>query len=169
LLRFVTKMPTTITQERPDSPAAAQLIAELEDHLSQFYPIESRHGFSVEKLLREGVAFFIIRHDDIPAGCGGIQLVGADYAELKRMYVHPTHRRQGLGQRLLQHLETYARQRDIPRLRLETGIHQQAAIALYQRMGFRRIPPFANYTNDPLSRCYEKPLRDAGSGNSSPA
>jgi putative acetyltransferase len=162
-------MPTIITQERPDSPAAAQLIAELEDHLRQFYPVESRHGLSVERLLREGVAFFVIRQHDLPAGCCGLQLVGTDYAELKRMYVRPTHRRRGLGQRLLEHLETYARQHAIPRLRLETGIHQQAAIALYERLGFRRIPPFANYTEDPLSRCYEKPLRESAITNSNPA
>lgn len=152
-------MATTITQERPDYSAAAQLIAELEDHLCRHYPVESRQGFSVERLLREGVAFFVIRQDGVPAGCCGLLLVGADgYAELKRMYVRPNHRRQGLGQLLLEHLETYARQRGIPRLRLETGIHQREAIALYERLGFGRIPPFANYTDDPLSRCYEKPL-----------
>jgi putative acetyltransferase len=43
-------------------------------------------------------------------------------------------------------------------LRLETGIHQRAAIALYERVGFKRIPPFEPYREDPLSRCYEKRL-----------
>ena len=47
-----------ITQESPDAPDAVQLINELEEHLGSFgYPKESRHGFSVEKLLREGVPF----------------------------------------------------------------------------------------------------------------
>ena len=41
-------------------------------------------------------------------------------------------------------------------MRLETGIHQRAAIELYERAGFRRIPPFGDYQEDPLSRCYEK-------------
>jgi hypothetical protein len=41
-------------------------------------------------------------------------------------------------------------------LRLETGIHQAAAIRLYEGLGFQRIPPFGPYTEDPLSRCYEK-------------
>src|SRR5207249_3246630 len=79
-------MPVTITAERPDSQVATELIDELETHLSEFYPAESRHGYSVEKLLRQGVAFFVIRHDGAPAGCGGIQLFGAEYGELKRMY-----------------------------------------------------------------------------------
>lgn len=40
---------------RPDTPEASVLIAELEAHLEQFYPAESRHGYSVEKLLAAGV------------------------------------------------------------------------------------------------------------------
>jgi ribosomal protein S18 acetylase RimI-like enzyme len=43
-------------------------------------------------------------------------------------------------------------------LRLETGIHQRAAIGLYERVGFRRIPAFGEYKEDPLSRFYEKRL-----------
>ena len=46
-------MPIVITAERPDSADAVALITELEAHLAPQYPRESRHGFSVEKLLRE--------------------------------------------------------------------------------------------------------------------
>lgn len=151
-------MPATITRERPDSEAAMQLIAELEAHLSEFYPVESRHGYSVEKLLREGVVFFVIRQDGVPAGCGGVQLFGSEYGELKRMYVRPALRGSGLGKLMLEHLEAYAREQGIPLLRLETGIHQREAIGLYERMGFLRIDPFGPYHDDPLSRCYEKKI-----------
>jgi putative acetyltransferase len=47
-----------IAAERADSADAAPPINELEAELAQHYPAESRHGYSVEKLLREGVAFF---------------------------------------------------------------------------------------------------------------
>ena len=53
-----------ITKERADSPAAMELIAELEAHLTPLYPTESRHGYSVEKLLREGVAFFVTHYNE---------------------------------------------------------------------------------------------------------
>jgi putative acetyltransferase len=56
-------MSTIITPERPDTPDAMALIDELETHLASFYPAESRHGFRVEKLLREEVAFFLLRAD----------------------------------------------------------------------------------------------------------
>jgi len=153
-------MPTIITPERPDSADAQVLIAELESQLAPFYPAESRHGYSVEKLLAEGVAFFLIRTDGTPAGCGGVQLFGTEYAEVKRMYVRPQFRGLGLAKRMLEHLADYAQRHRVRMLRLETGIHQQAAIGLYEGMGFQRIPPFGDYREDPLSRFYEKRIEE---------
>jgi len=48
---------TLITPERPDSPDARLLIAELETELSAHYPPTSRHGYSVQKLIDQGVIF----------------------------------------------------------------------------------------------------------------
>src|SRR5262245_15215387 len=135
-------MPVEITSESPDSEVAMELIAELEAQLNPLYPPESRHGYSVAQLLREGVAFFVIRHDGRPAGCGGLQLFGTEYGEVKRMYVRPAFRGLGLGKLMLAHLAAYARSQGVGRLRLETGIHQREAIGLYERMGFARITPF---------------------------
>lgn len=151
-------MPITIASERPDTPDATALIDELQTHLESYYPPESRHGFSVDKLLAEGVAFFVLRSDEAPACCGGIKLVGDQYGEIKRMYVRPHFRGSGFAKLMLNHLAEHARSHNIALLRLETGIHQHEAIALYERMGFYRIPPFGPYTDDPLSRCYEKRL-----------
>jgi putative acetyltransferase len=150
-------MPPTITPERPDSPDAIELITELQTHLESFYPPESRHGFSAEKLLAEGVAFFVLRDAGQPAGCGGIKLFPG-FGELKRMYVRPQLRGRGFGQLLLDALANHALTHGISTLRLETGIHQQAAIRLYEHAGFRSIPPFPPYTADPLSLCFEKQL-----------
>ena len=151
-------MSVTIAAERPDTPDALALISELQTHLESFYPPESRHGFSVEKLIAQGVAFFVLRADGQAAGCGGILLVGQEYGELKRMYVRPAFRGRDYGRLLIDHLAAHARRHGITRLRLETGIHQQAAIRLYEGYGFRRIPPFGPYFEDPVSRCYEMAL-----------
>ena len=51
-------MTISILPERPDTPDAQMLIAELEAHLEPYYPKTSRHGYSVEKLLQQNVAFF---------------------------------------------------------------------------------------------------------------
>jgi GNAT superfamily N-acetyltransferase len=152
-------MSAVISAERPDTPDAMQLIDELQTHLESFYPPESRHGFSVERLIAESVAFFVLRADGRAAGCGGIKLFGAEYGEIKRMYVRPEFRGRRFGEAILDHLTDYARKHGIWLLRLETGIHQHAAVRLYERVGFRRIPPFGPYREDPVSLCYEKRLQ----------
>jgi putative acetyltransferase len=149
-------MSAVIMPERPDSADAIALIAELEAHLAPLYRPESRHGYSVEKLMAQAVAFFVLRENGTPAGCGGVQLFGTAYGEIKRMYVRPHFRGRGFGELLLNHLADYARAHGVGLLRLETGIHQAAAIRLYERVGFQRIPPFGAYVEDPLSLFYEK-------------
>ncbi len=151
-------MPVTIAPEHPDTPDAAALITELEAHLAAGYPAESRHGYSIEQLIQQGVAFFVTRVDGQPAGCGGIQFFGTEFGELKRMYVRPGFRCQGLARRMVNHLVAHARANGVKLVRLETGINQHAAIALYKRAGFRKIPPFPPYLPDPLSQCYEKSI-----------
>jgi putative acetyltransferase len=150
-----------ITAERPDQADATALIEELEAHLASRYPSESRHGFSVQKLIDQQVAFFVLRADGRPAGCGGILLVGREYGELKRMYVRPEFRGRNLGGLLIARLSQHAREHGVALLRLETGTQQLEAIRLYKRVGFRVIPPFGPYFDDPNSRCYEMQLAPA--------
>jgi putative acetyltransferase len=148
-------MSVVIAEERPDSPDAVALIGELDDQLGALYAVESRQGFNVEKLLRDGVKFFVARDGGRPAGCGGVLLVGREYAEVKRMYVRPAFRGRRIGRLMLDHLVEHARQHGLAIIRLETGIHQREAIALYEARGFRKIPPFGPYRDDPVSLCYE--------------
>jgi len=151
-------MPVVITLERPDSADAVALITELEAVLTPMYPDESRHGLSVERLIAEAVAFFVLRSDGVPASCGGVKLFGIDYGEVKRMFVRPEFRGSGFAKLMLNHLADHARTQGVSLLRLETGIHQKEAIGLYEGLGFRRIPPFGAYRPDPLSLCYEKQI-----------
>lgn len=154
-------MSVVISRERPDSPDAVSLIRELEAHLEPLYAPESRHGFSVERLVTERVDFFVLRTDGVPAGCGGILFVDGEdarYGEIKRMWVSTRFRGLSYGKGILKHLEGHARDRGYTRLRLETGIHQGEAIGLYEGLGFYRIPPFGPYFVDPVSLCYEKRL-----------
>jgi putative acetyltransferase len=57
---------------------------------------------------------------------------------------------------LLQFLEQQARQRGFTVLRLESGIHQPEALALYGRSGYAACGPFGSYHPDPLSVFLEK-------------
>jgi putative acetyltransferase len=155
------RMTIKIQEVAADSPDAVELINELDDHLMAHpYPPQSRHAFSVEKLLRERVIFFVTWYEGQLAGCGGIKIFGTDYGEVKRMFVRPVFRGKGLGKAMLDHLADYARNKDVGLLRLETGIYEVEAIGLYERFGFRRRAPFGEYVEDPLSVYFEKNIQE---------
>lgn len=147
----------TIEEARPDSPDSVELLRELDEHLwTHPYPPESRHAYSIDKLLREGVAFFVLRFDGNAAGCGGVQLFGNEYGEVKRMFVRRPFRRLGLGKAILDRLGEHTKERGAALLRLETGIYETEAIALYERYGFQRRGPFGEYRLDPMTVYFEK-------------
>jgi len=147
-----------IVEVPPDSTDAVQLIGELDDHLlAHPYPPQSRHAFSVDKLVREGVVFFISYYEGQLAGCGGVKMFD-DYGEVKRMFVRPMHRGKGLGKAMLNRLAEYAQSNGAKLLRLETGIYEVEAIGLYESWGFSRRRPFGEYLEDPLSVYLEKQL-----------
>lgn len=92
-------------------------------------------------------------------GCGAV-LLGAEHGELKRMFVHPSARGQGLARRLLARLEAEALAAGCAFMRLETGPYQAEALALYA-CGYQRRGPFGDYPEDPYSVFMEKALRAA--------
>jgi ribosomal protein S18 acetylase RimI-like enzyme len=151
-------MATVVSKESPDSPDALALIGELTAYLTPLSPPESQHGYDIQKLLERKVDFFVVRVDDMPAACGGIEFFSDEYAEVKRMYVRPQFRGQGLGRLLLDKLVAHANERKTPLLRLETGTYMIPAIKLYESYGFYRIKHFGEYWDDPLSTFFELKL-----------
>jgi putative acetyltransferase len=71
------------------------------------------------------------------------------------MFVAASYRGQGLGRRILRALEAIA-PGEKRAVRLETGVKQPEAIAMYKGAGFVEIEPFASYAPDPLSVFMEK-------------
>ena len=147
-----------ITPESPDQPEVIALIAELDAYQDTLYPPESRHSLDLESLKRTNVLFFVARDDARQAiGCGAVVL-NASYGEIKRMYVSPRCRGQGVARGLLRALESASANAGCKLLKLETGPFQPAALALYASFGYERRGPFSNYTSDPLSVFMEKSL-----------
>ena len=124
------------------------LVGELEVVLSAEYPPEQRHGLALDAIFQPHVRFFLARRQGVAVGCGGVALF-PDYAEVKRMYVHHTARGQGVADALLARIEQEVRGSGISVLRLETGVHQIAAMRLYVRTGFRECPAFGAYALKP--------------------
>lgn len=147
-----------IALESPDQPDVVELITELDRYQSTLYPPESNHFVDIATLAQPNVLFAVARGSDGAAGACGAIVLGPDYGEIKRMYVHPRLRGQGVAKALLSFLETAARERGCTLLQLETGILQDEAIGLYKRSGYERRGPFGDYQEDPLSLFMAKRL-----------
>ncbi|NJP11425.1 MAG: GNAT family N-acetyltransferase [Leptolyngbyaceae cyanobacterium RU_5_1] len=150
-----------ITPTDPTSSAIRELIAELDNYLAERYPrylLENNHDLDIAVLQDKSVTVFLAEFEREPVGCIAIKRLDPGYAEVKRMYVRPTLRGQGVGRRLLQEIEAFAEQTNIHTLRLKTGIYQPEALKLFERCGFYQIPPFGDYQPDPLCLFFEKVL-----------
>lgn len=76
-------------------------------------------------------------------GMGGLRRVEAEGAELKRLYLRPEVRGQGLGARLLGQLIDDARAFGYRTLCLDSAPFMHEAQALYRRHGFEDVPAYA--------------------------
>src|SRR3954471_15359239 len=129
--------------ERTTTPTddVRSLISELEQVLHAEYPPEQRHGLSLDAIFQPHIQFFVAHGDTGAVGCGGVALF-ADLAEVKRMYVRPAARGQGVAEVLLDSIEAAVRAAGLVRLCLETGDRQLAAMRVYARAGFSRCAAF---------------------------
>ena len=141
----------------PASRQASQLVGKLDAYLLDLYPVESNHLDSIDELSKAHVHFLGAFENGQPAGCGAIKLL-EDYAEIKRIYVVPTHRGKGVARRILLELESIAYDAAIRRLLLETGVRQPEALLLFEKHGYCRTERYGDYPDDPLSVFMEKTL-----------
>jgi ribosomal protein S18 acetylase RimI-like enzyme len=145
----------------PFSAGATALLAASTAFADALYPSESNHLVSADELARPGVAYLGAWVGDVLVGCGALKRDNdgqVDYGEIKRVFVHDAHRAQGHAQALMRALHAHARATGLQTLRLETGIHQPQAIALYEKLGYRKRGPFGDYSEDPLSVFMERSL-----------
>ena len=77
-----------------------------------------------------------------PVGCAALRPIDEQICELKRMYVLPQYRGQGVGKTLAQRLIEEARQVGYHLMRLDTGNFLTSAIKLYESLGFKQIEPY---------------------------
>lgn len=145
-----------IALESPDQPEVVALIAELDAYQDSLYPPESRHALDLASLKQPNVLFAVARDSAARAiGCGAIVL-NPGFGELKRMYVHPQSRGQGVARAVLAMLEAEADRSGCKLLKLETGPFQPEALGFYAQSGYERRGPFGKYTDDPLSVFMQK-------------
>lgn len=145
-----------ILLESPNQPDIIRLIDELDAYQKPLYPPESHHGIDIAALSAANVLFAVARNEEGHAiGCGAI-VVGPEFGELKRMFVRPGNRGQGIAMKLLGFLEDQAAAKGCTTFMLETGPSQPEALSLYARAGYELRGPFGSYGPDPFSVFMEK-------------
>jgi putative acetyltransferase len=155
----------TVVAMDPRDPIAAQLIHALTEELVVMYAdmgYDGTGGFALEDLEAPRTVFVVAFAGDEAIGCGALRQYDDDIAEVKRMYTAPPWRGRGVAAVVLAALERHARAFGYHTVRLETGDRQQGAIRLYERSGYRHIPPFGVYVNWDDSVCFEKRLDGVG-------
>jgi len=101
--------------------------------------------------------FLLARLGDGQAlACGGWRTLGPSTAEIKRMYVAPAARGQGLGRRILAALEQDLLGRGHTEVLLETGVHNVAALALYAACGYEPVCSYVPGRNPDINRALKK-------------
>ncbi|MEM7563707.1 MAG: GNAT family N-acetyltransferase, partial [Pseudomonadota bacterium] len=145
----------------PDHDEVKELIDASNQFYTDLYPPESNHLTTDDELRQPDMLFIGGRLDQQLVASGAARMMNDDdeYAEIKRVYVMPGYRGQGLSLTIMDWLEQELRNRDIHLLRLETGVKQPEAIGLYHKLGYRERGPFGAYKPDPLSVFMEKDMR----------
>jgi len=83
--------------------------------------------------------FWIAEQEGGIAGMFGLERSAPDAMELRRMYVAPAARRNGIASNMLRFAEDECRRRGMARLELNTSELQPAAVSLYRYAGYRLV------------------------------
>lgn len=102
----------------------------------------------------------IVAYDeDVPVGCVSFKKYDEKCAEVKRVFLKPEYRGKKLAVTLMNLLEKAARKKGYEFLILETIEELTAAMALYKKMGYKRIPNYGPYVDIPESVCMQKRIQ----------
>ncbi len=153
----------TVNPESIDSSGALALLYAASDELQQRYGGEGDNKHLIVDELRPPRGLFLVaRHDhDLVGGVGLRPICEPDlhFAEVKRLWVRPDLRREGIGLTLMDELETHAKELGYVTLFLETGPAQPEALTLYRSHGWAEIDKYpAGAFSHPQARRFSKEL-----------
>jgi GNAT superfamily N-acetyltransferase len=153
-------MSLQVVSEPYGSPAGAALTDRVQLEYVERYGGPDSTPVDPEEFAPPGGGFLVGYLGGVPVAMGGVRRHEQDAVEIKRMYVVPEVRGQGLSRVMLDALEDLARELGARRVVLETGEKQPEAMRLYETSGYQRITGFGHYRCQPLSISYGKSLAE---------
>lgn len=154
-------MSVEIGAETPLQDDVRAMVAELNAFLIPLTPREFQFQLTAEQMAEPAVTVLVARDAAGRAvGMASLKQYGNGLGEVKRMFTLPRMRGQRVGSKLLQRIESLARENGLTRLVLETGEAQgfEPAWRVYERGGFQVCGAVLDYPNSGYSRFYEKQL-----------
>jgi GNAT superfamily N-acetyltransferase len=135
----------TVRAEPADGEPGRTLLAEYYAEISSRYPDwdpSLGSTASVADMSPPEGRFVVAYVDGEPAGCGTVKRLDESTGEIKRIYVCPDARGQGVARRILAALEEAATEMGYARVRLDTGERLPEAQTLFRSSGYSEIPDY---------------------------
>ena len=153
----------SVVAEAVDTSGALAIVHAASDELQQRYGGEGDNAhLNVDELRPPQGLFLVARHERHLVGGVGLRSIAEPalrFAEVKRLWVRPDLRREGIGLVLMNEVESRARALGYAALYLETGPAQPEALALYRTNGWSEIDEYpAGVFCHPLSHWFKKDL-----------
>lgn len=135
------------------------LVVQLDKELWERYPL-TQQNFSPHNKLDMTARVLVAYRDNEPVGCGCFKPTpDPGTIEIKRMFTLRQARGMGIAKRILQELERWGAAENFTHAKLETGINQPEAIAVYKRLDYKPIPNYPPYDNNQESICMAKAIK----------
>lgn len=133
----------TIREFGPGDEAAFRKLNE--EWIIRYFVLEPKDEASLADprgtILDRGGRIFLAVREGQPVGCCALLARAPGEFEVAKMAVTESTQRAGIGRRLLRKAIAEARASGAHRLYLETNRKLEAAIRLYESLGFRHLPP----------------------------
>lgn len=125
--------------------------------------VDRVYGYAADQgrpLTAATAAAHVIARDQsgLALGTGSLSAAGDGVFEVRRLFVRPDSRGNGIGDLLLLELLAQAEELQAPAVVAEMGLLQPHAAALFIRNGFTRIRPFGLYHDHTASLCFSRAL-----------
>ncbi|WP_100497747.1 GNAT family N-acetyltransferase [Geodermatophilus chilensis] len=146
-VRLADGRPVVLRAVPYDDPLARQLVGRVQQEYVTRYGGPDEAVVDPAEFEPPVGLFLVAEVDGVPAACGAWRVHAPGVAEVKRVYVEPAFRRQGLAQLVMAALEESAAAAGSRSVVLNSGSRQPEALALYAALGYTPVAGYGVYAD----------------------